>query len=107
LGDEYVGNVAFNEMYPTNREPWEPNLTTLVVFDNKAWKEMLDSKTPIPTPLTKEYAGKLGVFEGGGYVTKGVYRPSQQCLMNQINLTDTFCPVCQKAINDMIDFLTR
>ena len=107
LGDEYVGGVSFNEMYPVNREPWEPNLTTLVDFDAKAWKKMLDPKIPVPTPVTKEYDGKLGVFEGGGYVTKGVYRPRQQCLMNQISLTDTFCPVCLKAINDMIDFLTR
>ena len=107
LGDEYAGNVSFNEMYPTNREPWEPNLTTLVDFDKKVWKTMLDSNTPIPTPATKEYNDKLGVFEGGGYIPKGVYRPQQQCLMNQITQTDTFCPVCQKAITDMIDFLTQ
>ena len=107
LGDEYVGDVSFNEFYPVNREPWEPNLTTLINFDKKAWKTMLDSSIPIPTPRTKEYADKLGVFEGGGYVSEGVYRPSQQCLMNQISQTDSFCPVCQKAITGMIDFLTR
>ena len=107
LGDEYVGGVAFNEMYPANREPWEPNLTTLVDFDKKAWKRMLDDQTPVPTPATKEYANILGVFEGGGYVSKGVYRPRQQCLMNQLHLSDSFCPVCQKAITDSIDFLTQ
>ena len=107
LGDEYVGGVSFNEFYPIDREPWEANLTTLVDFDQKIWKGMLESKTPVPTPMTKEYADKLGVFEGGGYVSKGVYRPRQQCIMNQITLTDTFCPVCQKAILDMIEFLTK
>jgi len=107
LGDEYVGGVSYNDFYPTHREPWEPNLTTLVDFDKKAWKGMIESKTPIPTPATKEYENKLGVFEGGGYVSKGVYRPRQQCLMNQITRSDTFCPVCQKAIMDMIDFLTK
>jgi len=107
LGDEYVGGVSYNDFYPTNREPWEPNLTTLVDFDKKAWKGMIDAKTPVPTPSTQQYANTLGVFEGGGYVSKGVYRPRQQCLMNQLTLTDTFCAVCQKAITDMIDFLTR
>ena len=107
LGDEYVGGVSYNDFYPPHREPWEPNLTTLVDFDSKAWRGMLDAKTPIPTPATKEYADKLGVFEGGGYVSKGVYRPRQECLMNQLARSDTFCPVCEKAITEMINFLTR
>jgi len=104
LGDEYVGGVSYNEFYPAHREPWEANLTTLVNFDKKMWKGMLDLKTPVPTPATKEYANSLGVFEGGGYVSKGVYRPRQECLMNR---SDTFCPVCEKAIIEMINFVSR
>ncbi len=28
LGAEYIGNVSYNDMYPTDVEPWEANLTT-------------------------------------------------------------------------------
>lgn len=107
LGDEYVGNVSYNDMYPLDVEPWEANLTTLKDFDKKAWKGMLDPKTPVPTPVTKERAEKLGVYEGGGYVDKGVYRPWPNCLMNNLHTIDKFCPVCTKAIQDQINFLCK
>ncbi|MDP4184324.1 MAG: M64 family metallopeptidase [Bacteroidota bacterium] len=103
LADEYVGGVEYNDFYPLNVEPWEPNLTTLVDFDKK-WKNQLDPQTPVPTPATKENAEVLGVYEGGGYVAKGVYRPWMNCMMNNIHTTDKFCPVCVKAIQNMIDF---
>ncbi len=49
LGDEYVEvGSSYNDMYPTNVEPWEANLTTLTNF-NKKWKDMLDKDTPVPT----------------------------------------------------------
>lgn len=107
LGDEYVGNVSYNDMYPTDVEPWEANLTTLVDFDKKAWKGMLDAQTPVPTPVTDKSAEKLGVYEGGGYVPKGVYRPWPNCLMNNLHTIDKFCPVCTKAIQDHIDFMCK
>jgi hypothetical protein len=103
LGDEYVGGVEYNEFYPANIEPWEPNLTTLVDFDQK-WNNMLPEGTPIPSKIIVENAEKLGVYEGGGYVSKGVYRPWINCLMNNLHTIDVFCPVCSKAIQDMIDF---
>ncbi|MEG0795890.1 MAG: M64 family metallopeptidase [Odoribacter sp.] len=107
LGDEYVGNVSYNEMYPTDVEPWEANLTTLVDFDRKDWKKMIAAQTPIPTPATFHSKNQIGVYEGGGYVNKGVYRPSPTCLMKEFNGTDEFCPVCKKAIQDYIHFLCR
>ncbi len=103
LGDEYVGGVEYSEFYPTNVEPWEPNLTTLVDFDKK-WKNMLPEGAVIPTPEKERKAEKLGVYEGGGYVSKGVYRPWINCLMNNLHTIDVFCPVCNKAIQEMIDF---
>ena len=106
LGDEYyTSDVAYNEFYPLDVEPLDPNLTTLVNFDSK-WKDMLESKTPIPTPATKEFSKTLGVFEGGGYVAKGVYRPMQDCSMKSISV-DNFCPVCKRAIKQMIDFYSE
>lgn len=103
LGDEYVGGVGYSEFYPTNIEPWEPNLTTLVSFDKK-WKNMLPEGTQVPTPDTQWSKEKLGVYEGGGYVSKSVYRPWLNCLMNNLHTIDVFCPVCSKAIQEVIDF---
>ena len=42
-----------------------------------------DEETPIPTPDTKQYNKVLGVYEGGGYVAKGVFRPWQNCTMKE------------------------
>ena len=106
LGDEYyMDDVAYNEFYPPDVEPWEPNITTLVDFDGK-WKDMLHRKTPVPTPQEEKFMDKLGVFEGGGYAAKGVYRPKYDCLMHTFR-GDEFCPVCTRAIQRMIDFYTK
>ncbi len=106
LGDEYyTSSVAYSEFYPVDVEPWEPNLTTLVNFDGK-WKNMLDKKTPVPTPGKKKFYDKLGVFEGGGYAAKGVYRPAYDCLMNSFK-GHKFCPVCNDAIIKMINFYSE
>lgn len=103
LADEYfTKDVAYVDFYNLKLEPWEPNITTLVDFDSK-WKDLLPAGTPIPTPLTEEYMYKLGVFEGGGYVSKGVYRPSDHCMMRDYA---PFCAACTRAIHQMIDFLT-
>ena len=92
-------------MYPSDTEPWEPNLTTLVDFDSK-WRDMLPTGTPIPTPADgRDLTTKVGVYEGGGYQSKGVYRPTQECRM-KINEVEVFCPVCQRAIRRLIDFYT-
>lgn len=103
LADEYFNSqVAYEEFYPLNVEPWEPNITTLVRFDLK-WKDMLDKKTPIPTPVDVNHANTLGVFEGGGYSAKGIYRPRYDCTMKS-NTNEGFCPVCKRAIVEMIKF---
>jgi len=102
LADEYFASeVAYNDFYNLKVEPWEPNLTTLVNFDAK-WKNILPAGTPVPTPSNVAHEGKIGVYEGGGYVTKGVFRPVINCRMRSNNAD--FCPVCQSAINKMIDF---
>lgn len=106
LGDEYyTSDVAYNEFYPLDVEPLDPNLTTMVSFDSK-WKDLISSDTPVPTPATKEYRKKVGVFEGGGYVAEGVYRPMQDCSMKSISV-DNFCAVCRRAIEQMINFYSE
>jgi hypothetical protein len=64
---------------------------------------MLSRSTPVPTPVSEEYENTIGVFEGGGYVAKGVYRPYIDCTMKSVKY-DAFCPVCKRAIQQMIDF---
>lgn len=103
LADEYFqSSVAYNDFYNLEVEPWEPNITTLVNFDVK-WKSMLPSNTPVPTPLEIPHEDKLGVFEGGGYASKGIYRPMDHCMMRDMA---PFCPVCSEAVVKMIDYLT-
>jgi hypothetical protein len=55
---------------------------------------------------TSPNAGKVGVFEGAGYASKGLYRPSVDCRMFSLSLAD-FDPVCSAAIGRMIDFYAR
>ncbi|MBD3386866.1 peptidase M64 [candidate division KSB1 bacterium] len=49
---------------------------------------------------------KIGVFEGAGYSSTGLYRPMLQCLMFSNNKME-FCHVCENAIQKMIDYYTR
>jgi hypothetical protein len=103
LADEYYTSaVAYNEFYNLKVEPWEPNITTMVDFDSK-WKDMLPKGTEIPTPANKENVTKLGVYEGGGYVAKGIYRPMINCMMRN---NKDFCPACSRAILRMVEYLT-
>lgn len=48
-------------------------------------------------------ADKVGVFEGAGYASKGLYRPMIYCIMIG-NPKNEFCRVCQRAIARMIGF---
>ncbi len=124
LADEYAYD-EFDPVYPADTEPWEPNVTTLKDFGSK-WEDMLPAGTPVPTQpnaawdsvdvrkvwasLTPEVRAELneqlGVYEGAGNSTKGVYRPVQQCRM-RINECDSFCPVCRRAIVRTIEFYSR
>jgi hypothetical protein len=104
LADEYYTSaVAYSDYFPLEVEPWAPNLTTLVDFPSK-WKQMMDKEVPIPTPEETAYEEKVGVYEGGGYVAKGVYRPMMDCRMHTNNAT--FCPVCSAALLKMMAQVT-
>jgi hypothetical protein len=111
LGDEYfyddpAATGYAGDMYSLDYEPWEPNITSLVDFGSK-WQNMLPEGTAIPTKPTKErresYA--IGVYEGGGYLTKGMYRPAVTCRMRD-NVATQFCPVCQAALERVIKHQT-
>ena len=106
LGDEYYSSsVAYDGFYNLETEPWEPNLTTLVNFDLK-WASMVHDSVPVPTPRDRKYQNTTGVFEGGGYLSKGIYSPYIDCRMKS-NDADGFCPVCTEAIKRVIEFNCR
>ncbi len=106
LADEYYYDDQYETYYPAGVEPWEQNITTLTDFPSK-WQDMLPKGTPIPTPADgKDVYTKVGVYEGAGYQSKGVYRPMQDCRM-KTNQAPDFCPVCTRAIIRLIDFISR
>jgi len=72
----------------------------------KAAKALYDQKSQQRNEEVQEYlensgfAGKVGAFEGAGYASTGLYRPSVNCIM--FTRTDYFCPVCQDAMVNVI-----
>jgi len=52
-------------------------------------------------------SGKPGVYEGAGYSTKGIYRASINSIMHNFNKNDRFCPVSQKAIENVIKYYSE
>ncbi len=106
LADEYYSStVTYEEFYPLNVEPWEPNITTLVDFGSK-WKNLIRKDTPVPTPENEKYSNVIGLFEGAGYSAKGIYRSEIDCRMKS-NGPKGFCAVCRSAIKKMLDFYTQ
>ncbi len=49
--------------------------------------------------------GVVGAFEGAGYQTTGLYRPTLDCIMFSRGVKP-YCPVCQRAVTQMVDFVT-
>ena len=91
LGDEYPYGDS-DTMYFADTEPWEPNLTTQHYFHGK-WENLIRE-------------GKVGLIEGGGYLSHGVWRGQEDCRM-RTNEYPTFCPVCQQALSRLINFYTK
>lgn len=120
LADEYYYDDQYEQYYNSETEPWEPNLTTRVDFDSK-WKDMIPAKVEQPTPVPvndprdrmdenqRKAVAKLppvGLYEGGGYMSKGVWRGSFDCRMHT-NTYPEFCPVCRRSLERLIRFYTE
>lgn len=114
LADEYYYDDQYSEQYYPGTEPWEQNISTLTDFSSK-WEAMLPKGCERPTPaVDQEHLWKaidegadpasfVGVYEGAGYQSKGVYRGYPDCRMHT-NRAPVFCPVCQDAIRRLIEF---
>jgi len=108
LADEYVDEaLSYSDLHRTRYEPLEPNITNLVDFPSK-WQSLLPEGTPVPTPDNKEVPrtenGPLGVYEGAGYSSKGVYRPAMHCMMRDYA---PFCPVCRERLEAVMGLYTK
>lgn len=120
LADEYYYDDQYEQYYNSETEPWEPNLTTRVNFDSK-WKDMIPANvqqpTPVPVSDPRDWMDEnqlkavaklppVGLYEGGGYMSKGVWRGSFDCRMHT-NTYPEFCPVCRRSLERMIRFYTE
>jgi hypothetical protein len=92
LADEYDYGNDNDDTYPLNVEPWEKNITTKVDFNQK-WGDLVKT-------------GKAGFYEGAGYRHTGIWRGCEDCRM-KTNECKAFCPVCQEALTEMIQFYTE
>ena len=107
LADEYFydDEDTMDGQYSHDIEPWEPNITTLTNFTGK-WESLIPPTTPLPTPADRATEFEVGLYEGAGYHSKGIYRPADECRMRN-NTWPTFCPGCRLALTRLIDFYTR
>lgn len=159
LADEYYSSTtAYNDFYPKETEPLEPNITALLDAPRVKWQALVTPGTAIPTPWEKAdydkmdseyqarreelnqkiaktkreggeaaelqaesdrmaeeharkvdhflgasaFSGRVGACEGAGYTSKGLYRPSVDCIMFTKGVKP-FCRVCAAAIARVID----
>jgi hypothetical protein len=166
LADEYyTSSTAYNDFYPRDIEPLEPNITAFLNPPKVKWAELLTPSIKIPTPWEKQefdkmdiayqtireelndkiakmkremadpdsikmvedeseelsrtqaekvdkylknskYYGKVGLFEGAGYSSQGLYRSMVDCIMFTKG-KKPFCKVCESAISKVIDYYSE
>lgn len=90
------------------------NLTTVTDRATTKWRQFIAPSTPLPTgigpganynngprPADWDSDADAGLFEGGGTLTTGIYRPVENCRMN--GNSPEFCPVCYTSIKTARD----
>ena len=87
-----ITDLKRNDALPKRIEDAVQSYNMKSLQHDKLMKAILDNS---------KYAGQVGAFEGAGYVSKGLYRPTLNCIM--FSRVDYFCPVCQDAMIRIID----
>jgi len=108
LADEYYSaSTGYDEdsFYPKGVEPWEPNITVETDAKKVKWRHLFTPGVPVPTPDSDEYDDAVGLFEGGGYKAKGIFRPTRDSKMFHKGLLP-FGPVNEAAIETMIRYFS-
>lgn len=102
LGDEYsclYCDRTDDEKVYNGPEPVYVNLTIQNDRTKVKWKQFILASTKIPTDQNNPL-GVVGLFEGGGYAKKRIYRPQYECLME--NVLSDFCMVCNAAMKSVL-----
>lgn len=112
LADEYC---HYDDAY-CGPEPFEVNITTCTEKSHLKWRDLLDPNTPIPTGIGKcagytegpmppwwDINQSVGLFEGGGFYSLGMYRPAIICRMK--DEWPPYCPVCYKQMKYSLEFV--
>ena len=93
LADEYSAPYPGYPLCDAATDCPEPNATLHAVRPGK-WGPWVTASQPIPTPSGTT---GIGYFEGCRYMTTGVYRPADTCIMNALGFP--FCSVCAEAMS--------
>jgi hypothetical protein len=104
LADEYPGNAG---LVYSGAEPSSPNITAnqdratckwLSRTTNPAspWPSVVNPDAQTLTVVDPFPPSGVGLYEGGGYYYKGLFRPAMNCRMREER--ERWCPVCQAAI---------
>lgn len=114
LGDEYT---ALGSSFSGVEGDLPRNLTTITDRVTTKWSRFIASTTPVPTgvgaaatynqgprPAGWSSNHDAGLFEGGGTVSTGIYRPVENCRMN--GNSPEYCPVCYTAHKSDRDAVT-
>ena len=97
LADEYdTPFPGFPACGDIKGSPCEPNVTDQTNRALIKWAPWILEETPVPTPEdVPQYASAVGLFEGARYLTTGMYRSGDYCLMRALG--KPFCEVPSQA----------
>ena len=88
LADEYVDAEIVETLGPGSLTRLYPNIAFTADPERVPWKAWIDSSIPLPSQTGDQ---GVGVFEGGLYRSRGVFRPTSTSRMRRYN--DAFGPV--------------
>lgn len=94
--DEFSNDYQARRVALRERNAPESEMNALFA-ENRKFTEGLFSAAP--------YRVETGAFEGAAYVSEGVYRSQQQCIMFDRSIP--FCRVCAAALEDVMDEYTE
>ena len=103
----FVSKLSYGPRIP--QTPLTIPFTHNVIFGKESYSTAIQNEYRRLKGLRSVERGDYVVFGfphgDGGYQSKGVYRPAQECRM-KINEVEDFCPVCIRAIQRITDFYT-
>jgi hypothetical protein len=107
LADEYCAKPGTF----SGSEPGAPDITKNTNRATLKWRRFVNPATPVPTgtgscagynaapkPAGWSDSDDVGLFEGGGTWSKGLYRPVINCRMR--GNSPPFCPVCYTTLKE-------